>query len=123
MASCRRFLFVLLLASLSCGSETIGLASPRIERPPLWKQLDSHGLVGVAIDHFKDVLSSTKETAVPGMLGRLCSVLMLHPLDTMKTRAQVLSLESRRLTEVWASSWMHACSNDAFPVRERYEYM
>ena len=112
MAGCGKFLFVFLLICLSWITETTGLSAPaRVSRPPLWKQVDNHGIVGMAIDHFKEVVSSTRETAVPGMLGRLCSVLILHPLDTMKTRAQILSLATRRTTEV------QKCSNRSPKIR------
>lgn len=40
-----------------------------------------------------------KDTAAPGALGRFASVLILHPLDTLKTRAQAVSTASRRTAE------------------------
>jgi hypothetical protein len=47
---------------------------------------------------FAEVASTMQTTAVPGALGRFASVLILHPLDTLKTRAQVVSTASRRTT-------------------------
>ena len=46
-----------------------------------------------------------QETAAPGALGRFTSVMVLHPLDTFKTRAQVVSSASRRtvVTAVYRS--------------------
>jgi hypothetical protein len=46
-----------------------------------------------------------QETAAPGALGRFTSVMVLHPLDTFKTREQVVSSASRRtvVTAVYRS--------------------
>lgn len=47
----------------------------------------------------QEVAKAMQDTAAPGALGRFASVLMLHPLDTLKTRAQVVSSASRRTAE------------------------
>jgi hypothetical protein len=45
-------------------------------------------------------MACLKDSAAPGALGRFTSVLMLHPLDTLRTRAQVVSTASRRQVEL-----------------------
>lgn len=50
-------------------------------------------------DRMSEIMASMKDTAAPGALGRFASVLALHPLDTLKTRAQVVSSASRRTAE------------------------
>jgi hypothetical protein len=47
----------------------------------------------------QEVAKAMQDTAAPGALGRFASVLVLHPLDTLKTRAQVVSSVSRRTAE------------------------
>jgi hypothetical protein len=51
---------------------------------------------------FRDVITSIKEggAVVPGVVGRLVSVVLLHPLDSLKTRVQTISTASRRTAEV-----------------------
>jgi len=51
-------------------------------RPSSGKEERKLGLLG----RLRDTLQST---ATPGVLGRFMSVMWLHPLDTLKTRAQV----------------------------------
>jgi len=50
-------------------------------------------------DRMSEVMATIRETAAPGALGRFASVLVLHPLDTLKTRVQLVSSVSRRTTE------------------------
>eukprot|EP00960_Hanusia_phi_P057933 763720-Hanusia_phi.AAC.4 len=61
---------------------------------------------GNVVARVKNILDSIKDSAFAGASGRFVSVLVLHPVDTIKTRAQVVSLESKRtaVTAVYRSS-------------------
>lgn len=48
---------------------------------------------------FQKIFSGIKDTIAPGVFGRFASVLVLHPLDTVKIRSQVVSTASRRTAE------------------------
>ena len=54
------------------------------------------GVAGGLGRQWQELGERLQETAAPGALGRFTSVMVLHPLDTFKTRAQVVSSASRR---------------------------
>lgn len=77
-----------------------------IPPPPLQSTLkpqqtttQNANLLELVAGHVEEVVTSLTDSVTPGALGRLASVLVLHPLDSMKTRAQVISMQSRRTME------------------------
>jgi hypothetical protein len=88
-------LLVFFIAALACAD---GAAAPAASfKMDMVMQDWSRKLADVR-HKFAEVASTMQTTAVPGALGRFASVLILHPLDTLKTRAQVVSTASRRTT-------------------------
>ena len=56
------------------------------------------------INIVRDVIKTIKEgeALVPGVVGRFVSVVLLHPLDSLKTRVHTISTATRRTAEVAA---------------------
>ena len=67
-----------------------------LERQSSGKNERKLGLLG----RLRETLQST---ATPGVLGRFMSVMWLHPLDTLKTRAQVASKSALKLCGLLAT--------------------
>ncbi|EKX52067.1 hypothetical protein GUITHDRAFT_101972 [Guillardia theta CCMP2712] len=83
-------LLLVVMISESCAASPAGVLRPDMS-------------IGARV---KNIMESIKDSAFAGASGRFVSVLMLHPVDTIKTRAQVVSLESKRtaVTAVYRSS-------------------
>ena len=97
--SCRReimrgaLLLALTAAAVSGGAGTVRCARCTHASALSFVRTETLRGLGKRVD---DAIAAAKDTAAPGAIGRCMAVLALHPLDTLKTRVQVVSSARRR---------------------------